>query len=276
MIGLAHRTPEGAYTALDPVIEREPPRQLRVMSYNIQSGLETRRYHHYVTRGWQHFWPSSSREGNLDRMGHMLHQYDLVGLQEVDAGSFRTGYVNQVEYLARRGTFPYWYYQTNRNLGRLAQHSNGLLTRYRPASIDEHALPGRVPGRGALHLRFGGAGEALNVIIVHLALSRRARATQLAYLADLINEHRHVIVMGDFNCHSRSPEFTTLVDRTELLEPVHDLHTFPSWKPQRNIDHILLSSSLEVGHVRVLDYPLSDHLPITMDISLPEGIELVG
>lgn len=105
MTGLAHRTPEGAYTALDPVIEREPPRQLRVMSYNIQSGLETRRYHHYVTRGWQHLALVEPR-GQPDRMGHMLHQYDLVGLQEVDAGSFRTGYVNQVEYLARRGAFP--------------------------------------------------------------------------------------------------------------------------------------------------------------------------
>jgi len=26
----------------------------------------------------------------------------------------------------------------------------------------------------------------------------------------------------------------------------------------------------------VLDYPLSDHLPITMDVALPDGVQLIG
>ena len=65
-----------------------------------------------------------------------------------------------------------------------------------------------------------------------------------------------------------------LIDRAGLREPTHDLHTFPSWRPIRNIDHILVSPSLRVEDVSVLNYPLSDHLPISMEISLPDELEM--
>ena len=55
--------------------------------------------------------------------------YDVVALQESDAGSLRTGFTNQTEYLARQSCFPYWLDQTNRHLGHFAKHSNGLLIR---------------------------------------------------------------------------------------------------------------------------------------------------
>ena len=105
---------------------------LRLLSFNIQVGISTQRYHHYLTRSWQHLLPHAGRSGNLQRIGDLLGDFDLVALQEVDGGSLRSGYVNQVEHLAHLGAFPYWYQQLNRNLGRLAQHSNGVLSRLRP------------------------------------------------------------------------------------------------------------------------------------------------
>jgi len=253
----------------------DSPRSLRVMTYNIQTGIETSYYRHYVTRGWRHFLPDTSRRGNLDRIAEVIGDYDLVGLQEVDGGSFRSGFINQVEYLSNRAGFPFWYSQTNRNIGKLARHSNGLLSRLRPVEIREHKLPGMIPGRGALVMRFGGPGESLAIVLVHLALGQRTRLQQLAYLSEVINSYDHVVVMGDFNCISRSREFDLLRSRTNLSEPIHDLHSFPSWRPQQNIDHILVSSSLKVISATVLDYPLSDHLPVTMKISLPEQVALV-
>ena len=74
----------------------------------------------------------SGRAGNLQRIGEVLGNYDLVALQEADGGSLRSGYVNQVEHLAHLGAFPYWYQQLNRNLGRFAQHSNGCLAAWSP------------------------------------------------------------------------------------------------------------------------------------------------
>lgn len=274
MTNLSYRLPEGAYATLNRTYAPEAPPAIRVLSYNIQNAIDTTRYRHYITGSWRHVLPDRKREANLERIGEWVEPYDLIGLQEVDAGSFRTGFMNQVEHLAYKADFPYWYFQTNRRLGRVAQQSNGLLARYRPAELREHRLPGIIPGRGALQVRFGTGEAALNVIQVHMALGRRARIRQMDFLAELVNAHRHVIVMGDLNCRSDSPELERLGRRTDLTEPIHGLHTFPSWRPRRNIDHILISSTLTVRAARVLNCPLSDHLPIAMDLMLPESVRL--
>lgn len=253
-----------------------PANSLRLMTYNIQTGIETNEYSHYLTRSWRHVLPHTARQLNLGRIADIISEYDVVGLQEVDAGSFRSGFINQVEYLSRMAGHGHWYAQTNRNLGKLAQHSNGILSRFEPVSVHEYKLPGMIPGRGAIVMHFGDPQDPLVIVLVHLALGQRARLRQLEYLADVISDYRHVIMMGDFNCLSRSPEFEFLRSRTELCEPIHDLLSFPSWRPQQNIDHILVSPTLEVLNTTVLDYPLSDHLPVTMQLALPSDVKLAG
>ena len=47
-----------------------------------------------------------------------------------------------------------------------------------------------------------------------------------------------------------------------------------SWQPQRGLDHILVSDGLKINQVAVLDTPISDHLPIAMQIQLPRKIIL--
>ena len=153
-------------------------------------------------------------------------------------------------------------------------YSLGVLSRYKPTGITEHKLPGRLPGRGAMAVRFGAGPESLVVLIVHLALSKRARMSQIDYISEIVNEYRHVVLMGDMNCHSHSHEMDYLIDRTMMREPHHGVDSFPSWRPQRNIDHILVTPTVEVGRAEVLNYPLSDHLPISMEVVLPESVDL--
>ena len=251
-----------------------PRKTLRLLSYNIQAGIASSGYHHYVTHSWKHVLPCPGRRGNLDRIAELVRHYDIVGIQETDAGSFRSGYVNLTEYLATRAGFPYWYDQTNRNLGMFAQHSNGVLSRLCAGEITEHRLPGPIPGRGALTVRYGQSRDALMLVFVHLALGRRARERQMSFLGDLASEYRNVIVMGDLNCRSDSPELAGFIRRAGFREPVHDLHTFPSWRPAQNIDHILVSPSIKVHEVSVLNYAISDHLPIAMEVSLPVEVDL--
>jgi len=249
-------------------------KRLRLLSYNIQIGITTRRYRQYLTHSWKHVLHHPQRFSNLDRIAQLMSEYDLVGVQEADAGSARSGFVNITEYLANAAGFPYWDDQTNRRIGQFARHSLGVLSRYKPSGITEHKLPGRLPGRGAMAVRFGDGEESLVVLIVHLALSRRGRLSQLDYLSDLINDYRHVVLMGDMNCRSDSQEIELLVNKTLMTEPLHGLHTFPSWRPKRNIDHILVTPTVEVGRAEVLNYPLSDHLPISMEVVLPESVQL--
>ncbi|WJN59503.1 endonuclease/exonuclease/phosphatase family protein [Pseudomonas sp. SO81] len=246
--------------------------RLRLLSFNIQVGISTERYHHYLTRGWQHLLPHPGRAGNLQRIGALLGDYDLVALQEVDGGSLRSGYVNQVERLAELGAFPYWYQQLNRNLGRLAQHSNGVLSRLRPDQLEDHPLPGP-PGRGAVLLKFGEGADALVVINMHLALGPRTRTRQLAYVRELIDGARHVVLMGDMNTHAIDLLQHSPLRDLGLVAPQIDA-TFPSWRPQRCLDHILLSPELVLERVAVLSQPISDHLPVAVDIRLPTGLNL--
>lgn len=253
-----------------PDLEWPQDGRLRLLSFNIQVGISTERYHHYLTRGWQHLLPHQGRAGNLQRIGDLLGDYDIVALQEADGGSVRSGYVNQVEHLARMGAFPYWYQQLNRNLGRFAQHSNGLLSRLRPTLLEDHPLPGPA-GRGAILLRIGEGDDAIAVVMMHLALGARTRTRQLAYIRELIGGYRHQILMGDMNTHAIDLlEHSPLRD-LGLLAPQVEA-TFPSWRPQRCLDHILLSPGLELERFQVLAQPISDHLPVAVEIRLPNAL----
>ena len=242
-------------------------RRLRLLSFNIQVGNSTQSYRHYLTRSWQHVLPHKGRATNLDKIGDLLSDFDLVALQEADGGSHRSGYVNQVKYLAQQGEFPYWYQQLNRNLGRLAQHSNGVLSRLRPSAIEDHPLPGPA-GRGAILVRFGEGADALAVVIMHLALGTKTRTLQLAYIRELVSGYQHQVLMGDMNTHAADLLQTSPLRDLGLLAPQLQA-TFPSWRPQRCLDHILLSPSLTLERVQVLDQPISDHLPVAVEIRLP-------
>lgn len=247
-----------------------PDGRLRLLSFNIQVGINTGRYSHYLTKGWQHLLPHAGRALNLQRIGELLGGFDLVALQEADGGSLRSGFVNQVEHLARLGHFPYWYQQLNRNLGRLAQHSNGLLSRLQPAALEDHPLPGP-PGRGAVLARFGEGEDALVVVVMHLALGARVRTRQLAYIRELIGGYRHQVLMGDMNTHAIDLLERSPLRDLGLLAPQAEA-TFPSWRPKRCLDHILLSPTLALERVEVLSQPISDHLPVAVDIRLPEAL----
>lgn len=249
---------------------------LRLLSYNIQAGLSTRRYRDYLTHSWKHVVPVPSRMQNLDGISQVLQRYDLVALQEVDCGSLRSGFVNQIQYLAERGGFPHVYDQSNRRVGAISRHGNALLSRLRPSQIYDHKLPGLIPGRGVLHARFGEGEENLDLFILHLALGRRGRWQQLAFLAELLRDCQHVIIMGDLNCPSGSPELHELYRRSGLREPATELFTFPSWRPSRQLDHILVSPGIQVEKVTVLSHTYSDHLPIAMQAQLPMTVSLTS
>ncbi|NPU90333.1 MAG: EEP domain-containing protein [Gammaproteobacteria bacterium] len=247
-----------------------PPQVLRLLSYNIQAAIGTSSFHHYVTRSWRHVLPDWRGLQRLDRIAQVLAHYDLVSLQEVDGGSLRSGFVNQVAYLADLARFEYWFQQLNRNLGKLGQYSNGVLSRFVPYEIEDHKLPG-LKGRGAIVAKYGNVENTLVLVNLHLALSEKARFRQLGYVRELIQHHEHVVVMGDMNCRSDQIIDTPLRD-THLLQVTGNHHTYPSWNPTRNIDHILVSPSLKINHVKVLDYDYSDHRPIAMEVQLPQPL----
>jgi endonuclease/exonuclease/phosphatase family metal-dependent hydrolase len=251
-------------------------RQLKLLSYNIQAGTSTGRYREYVTRSWRQVLPNNQRVENLDAIADLVHDYDIVALQEVDCGSLRSGFLNQAKYLATHARFPWWNHQGNRKVGIVAHAGNGLLSRIEPSEIEEHKLPGAIPGRGAMVIRFGEGESALWLVVLHLALGRRARTQQLDYVASLVRAYPHVVVMGDFNCGPGSREVKRFCELAGVVRPGEPVPTFPSWQPARAIDHILVSPNMRVSELRALPVTFSDHQPLAMTVDLGDDVELPG
>lgn len=264
---LSHFTPE-AREATDQCT-------LKFLSYNIQVGIRTTRYRHYVTKGWKHVLPHESRNHTLTRIAEVVSDYDFVALQEIDAGSIRSGFINQVEYLAERAQFPYWYTQLNRDLGPLAQHGNGLLSRIAPQNMEDHRLPGAIPGRGAIVVRLPFGDASVLVVMLHLSLGERSRAMQLEYVKGLIDGEDHVVVMGDMNSHLADLLFDSPLAETALRPAESVAPTFPSWRPSVALDHILVSPKLAIGKCEVLNCRLSDHRPISVSLTRADKLATV-
>jgi endonuclease/exonuclease/phosphatase family metal-dependent hydrolase len=247
-----------------------PNQSLKLLSANIQAGSSTRRYSDYAMRSWSHVLPAGNKRGALDAIAAMAGNHDIVGLQESDPGSWRSGFTNQTHYLAERGGFDYWSHQPNRRVGNVASSANGLLSKLEPLEVIDHSLPGRISGRGVLLARFGDGDEGLTIAVAHLSLGAQSRLAQLSFIAELLSDHPHAVLMGDFNCTSDRPEMEVLYKRTRLQPPTCAVHTFPSWKPQRAIDHILVTGDLGCRAMRALPAAASDHLALSLELDVPE------
>src|SRR5687768_12953453 len=157
-------------------------RRLKLLSANIQAGSSTRRYSDYATRSWSHVLPMGKRL-SLDAIAQVAGEHDIVGLNESDPGSLRSGFTNQTHYLAQRAGFHYWSHQPNRRVGGVASSANGLLSKLEPVEVHDHPLPGRVRGRGVLLAQFGDGDEGLTVAIAHLSLGAASRQAQISFIA---------------------------------------------------------------------------------------------
>ena len=238
---------------------------LRLLSCNIQAGSSTRAYREYLTRSWSHVLPNGKR-ANLDSLAELFSPYDVVGLQESDPGSMRSGFDNQSDYLAERGQFPFVSHQSNRRISRIAGSGNAMLSRLEPTELLDYALPGRVAGRGVLLSRFGKGKDSWLLAVTHLSLGPKSRHMQLGFLAELLADEKRVALMGDFNCDPNASEMRMLYKRTGLTPPALCLPTFPSWAPERALDHVL-TAGFDVTNYRAMPAAGSDHLAVAVELT---------
>ncbi|EKF73885.1 hypothetical protein A11A3_11768 [Alcanivorax hongdengensis A-11-3] len=245
---------------------------LKLLSFNIQAGIGSQAFGDYITGSWKHLVAHPRSVETIEQIADVIRHFDVVGLQEVDGGSLRSRNMNQLVHLASKGDFSFWHQQLNRNLGRLGQFSNGFLSRQIPFEVTDHRLPG-LPGRGAIVIKYGHPVQPLVVVVAHLALGEKIRNTQLAYLTRLLGDYKYVAMMGDFNCRLEHLAASPLADLGLQSVQADNLLTYPSWSPDRHIDHILLSPGLESRHTRVLsDCRLSDHLPLATEVVVPDEV----
>jgi endonuclease/exonuclease/phosphatase family metal-dependent hydrolase len=255
-----------------PVAQAVSRIRLKLLSYNIQVGMVTRHPGHYLTGAWRHVLPSAAAYANLDRVAEVARGYDFVAIQEADAGSLRTRYRNQIEYLAHRAGYAHCGFAVTRELLPVARHCMGFLSKYPPAAVHQLRLPSRIPGRSAMTVRLGAETGGLTAILTHLSLGHRSQVRQLEFLGALVPPNAPTVLLGDLNCEADTLRAISSLVRCGLQVAAATPPTYPSWRPRRRIDHILTSPAVELYSLRALPLVISDHLPLAAEI----GIALDG
>ena len=212
---------------------------------------------------------------NYDRIIEFIREVspDIVGLVEVDSGSFRTRNNCQADSLACQLGFnhivesKYLEGSLAKRVPVLANQGNALLTRQ---DILEHRFHFFRHGMKRLVIEVQTA-EA-TILLVHLSLAYRHRHYQLRQLYKMIQQARGkkpIIVAGDFNVLWGDRELDLFLAASGLSSANSDGHpSHPSHAPKRQLDYILHSPDLTVKEFSVPPVTLSDHAPLVCDFEL--------
>jgi endonuclease/exonuclease/phosphatase family metal-dependent hydrolase len=206
---------------------------------------------------------------------------DVVALQEADGRSSLSGGFDHVAALARQAEL-HDHYRGNHTALRLGRFNVASGT----AILARQPLLEPISHRFDLSWRdtkgFVAAtvvvpewgGLEVDVVSVHLDfLVPGVRRRQILQMVDrLILRRRPLVVLGDLNCcFEREPKSMRLLVETlglKAYEPDSRAHTYPSRRPRRRLDWILVSDELEYCGYHTVHLPLSDHSALVADIHL--------
>jgi endonuclease/exonuclease/phosphatase family metal-dependent hydrolase len=243
---------------------------MRVLIYNIAYATGApRKYYDVFLRAHRNLKPTN-RHFELLQTFIADSKPDIIGLVEVDIGSYRTAFKCQALKLAEHLNYEahrsvkYKHLFFKKHLPLFRDQGNAVLTQ-KGFNGQFHFL-----SRGVKRLVIEVDFENFRFFLVHLALSQRIRAKQLDNLMHLIKkDSRPVIIGGDFNTFKGAQELKRLAAMLNLKNAnTKAVPTFPSWKPKHQIDYILHSPEIELKGFFVPNIHLSDHLPIIADFDL--------
>ena len=198
---------------------------------------------------------------------------DVIGLIEVDNGSYRSGKKCQTEKLAEElGHFHSYCskYGTTSRWQRIPiynKQGNAFLAKDTICGEKFHYFE-----RGMKKLVIELELEHITFFLVHLALSYRARQEQILHLYKLVTEtNRPYILAGDFNAFMGEYEIQLLMFASGLQNADKDMQpSYPSHNPRKHLDFILHSPEIKINKFWMPDVQLSDHLPLVVDFEVEE------
>ncbi len=184
---------------------------------------------------------------------------DIVGIQEVDKNTNRTGKVDQAKLLADELG---WYYGYSKAIDlEGGAYGNAILSKYPIQSYETIQLPSgteeqRVCGRAVIK-----AGDrTVNFFNTHLTWTD-LQSGQFQEIADHLDGLDNFIITGDFNC-SNFDSFNVLGgnlvnNATDTFETCGD----------GAIDNIVVSKNLKVGKGTMVENNHSDHHMLYADVT---------
>lgn len=195
----------------------------------------------------------------------------VVGLIEIDSGSFRTENVCQADIIARELGYSH-VVETKYANGSVAQkvpilrkQGNALLTNDEILNHKFHYFD-----EGFKRLVIEAQLPEVTVFLVHLSLTFRKRQNQLEHLYKLVRRVKGPkIVAGDFNILWGNRELELFLGATRLKSAnLQGSPSHPSRLPKRQLDFILHSDDLQPSNFFIPEVTYSDHAPLVCDFEL--------
>jgi len=237
---------------------------MRLLVYNIR----------YATGGRRLWFPWSGylrrTAGTLNDITRFIASIDpdVVGLVEVDEGSYRSRKRNQADLIA--GELGHYHvYESKYGIASFARRlpivnkqGNAFLARDSISNERFHYFT-----KGVKKLVIELELENLVIFLVHLALNFRTRHHQLNDLYALVKDTpKPHIVAGDFNSMWGDREIELFLAATGLRNSNPEgVPSFPSWSPKRQLDFVLYSPGVRMTGFRMPNVTYSDHLPLVFD-----------
>ncbi|MBK0379696.1 endonuclease/exonuclease/phosphatase family protein [Mucilaginibacter segetis] len=230
--------------------------KLKVMTYNI---------HHANP-------PSNAAEGiiNVDTIAGVINKQapDLVGIQEVDNGTARSGNINEAAILAQKTGMHYRFFKAINYDG--GEYGLTILSRYPIRSEKQIALPRVMDGEARIlcyvTLNIPGKG---NLIFANTHLdAQHADGNRIVQVGRIMREfnktHTPVIITGDFNS-APSQQTIQILDQYFRRSCVSGCpYTIPQINPDKTIDYIALKNEQwpVTDHRVIPETYASDHRPV--------------
>lgn len=240
---------------------------MRFLLYNIRYAAGIGRQFHFPVPYSGYL---KNTNGNLKKIVGFIKSVnpDIIGLIEVDSGSFRSEKSNQAEAIAWEMEH-FHVYQSKYSITSMAQkvpvvnkQGNAILTNRDIKSEKFHYF-----GKGIKRLVIELELEDLSVFLVHLSIKYRHRQYQLQDLYAMVkNVNKPVIVAGDFNVFWGDRELELFLAATGLKNANSVRHpSHPSRSPRRQLDYILHSPQIRITGFQIPHVKLSDHVPLICD-----------
>ncbi|MEJ2166801.1 MAG: endonuclease/exonuclease/phosphatase family protein [Desulfobacterales bacterium] len=243
---------------------------MRFLLYNIRYAAGIGKKFHFPVPYSGYF---KHTNGNLKRILDFIKSVnpDIIGLIEVDSGSFRSQKNNQAEGIAWELQHDHIYrskYPLNsvaQKLPLLKKQGNAILTNREILSQKFHYFRQGVK-RLVIELELA----ELTVMLVHLSIKFRHRHYQLQDLYNMIKDiEKPLILAGDFNVLWGDRELQLFLAATGLKnankngQPSH-----PSRAPRRQLDYIFHSPQIRITDFDIPQVKFSDHTPLVCEFDI--------
>ena len=243
---------------------------MRFLLYNIRYAAGIGRQFHLPIPYSGYF---KHTNGNLKKILDFIKSVnpDIIGLIEVDSGSFRSEKNNQAEAIAWELQHEHIYrskYSDSsmaRKVPLLNKQGNAIVTNQEIMSQKFHYFREGVK-RLVIELELA----EFTIFLVHLSIKIRHRHYQLQDLHDMIkNVDKPYILAGDFNVLWGDRELQLFLSATGLKnansngQPSH-----PSRSPRRQLDYIFHSPQIQITDFQIPRVKFSDHTPLVCEFEL--------